>query len=202
MANPKGRVVINGRESYQGRKQLAAIDLVPKKRRRVAIDVGAHVGLWSFNLAHWFETVEAFEPVPEHRECFVENVVGVGVVVLRACALGAGPGMATILTEKGSSGNSMIDMKGKANVEVRTLDSFAFENVDLIKIDTEGFELFVLMGAEQTIKAWKPVIVVEQKRDHSAKHFGVASLSAVKLLESWGYKVASEISGDYFMVRP
>jgi hypothetical protein len=95
----------------------------------------------------------------------------------------------------------MVDVKGKGEVEMHTLDSFSFENVDLIKIDTEGFEVFVLRGAEQTIKQWKPVIVVEQKRDHSSSHFGVPALSAVKLLREWGYKVALEQSGDYFMVH-
>ena len=203
MATPKARVVINGRESYQGRKQLAAMELVPKDRRRLAIDVGAHVGLWSFNLAHWFETVEAFEPVPEHRECWEKNLAPqtAGIAKLYPCALGDEPGTVSIVTEKGSSGNSMVDIKGKGSVEMRTLDSFGFEDVDLIKIDTEGYEVFVLRGAEMTIKASWPVIVVEQKRDHSSSHFGVPALSAVTLLKNWGYEIAQEISGDYFMVH-
>src|SRR5665213_3515563 len=74
LANPKARTVINGRVAYQGKKQLAALGLVPKDRRRVAIDVGSHCGTWAWNLAHWFETVEAFEPVPEHRECWEANM--------------------------------------------------------------------------------------------------------------------------------
>jgi FkbM family methyltransferase len=202
MATPKARVVINGRESYQGRKQLAALELVPKDRRRVAIDVGSHVGLWSWNLSHWFKTVEAFEPVPEHRECWQANMgTRQDEVSLHPYALGDEPGHVSIVTEKGSSGNSMVDIKGKGSVEMRTLDSFGFKDVDLIKIDTEGYEVFVLRGAELTIKASWPVIVVEQKRDHSSSHFKVAPLSAVTLLKSWGYKVAQEISGDYFMVH-
>jgi FkbM family methyltransferase len=203
MANPKGRKIINGRPAYQGKKQLAAIDLVPESRRRTAIDVGGHCGTWSWNLAHWFDTVEAFEPVPEHRECWEKNMQATPkghVAHLWPCALGDKPGTVSIVTEKGSSGNSMVDVKGKGSVEMRTLDSFDFKDVNLIKIDTEGFEVFVLRGAEQTVKAWKPVIVVEQKRDHSSLHFGVPALSAVKLLQGWGYKVAQEISGDFLCV--
>jgi FkbM family methyltransferase len=199
MANPKSRMKINGRMAYQGKKQLAAMALVPAKQRRTAIDVGGHIGLWSWNLAHWFDHVEAFEPVLEHRECWQANMAACTTeATLHPFALGAEPGHVSILTEKGSSGNSMVSGKGK--VEQRTLDSFDFAHVDFIKIDTEGYESFVLRGAEKTIRQWQPVIVVEQKRDHSSKHFGVEALSAVTLLQSWGYKQAQEISGDYFMV--
>ena len=202
MANPKARTTINGRVAYQGKKQLAAMALVPADKRRVAIDVGAHIGLWSWNLAHWFRVVAAFEPVPGHRDCWQANMVAPVEADLYPFALGDEPGTVSIVTEKGSSGNSMVDIKGKGSVEMRTLDSFGFKDVDLIKLDTEGYEVFVLRGAELTIKASWPVIVVEQKRDHSSSHFGVPALSAVTLLKNWGYKVVQEISGDFFLTHP
>ena len=61
------------------------------KGRRVALDIGAHVGLISRILAMDFERVEAFEPLPDHRECFAQNVTAENVV-LHACALGASQG--------------------------------------------------------------------------------------------------------------
>ena len=48
MATPKNKLLLNGRQAYQGRKQVAALKYVAN--HRVAIDVGAHVGLWSYNL--------------------------------------------------------------------------------------------------------------------------------------------------------
>ena len=50
------------------------------------------------------------------------------------------------------------------DVEVRTLDSFGFEDVGFIKIDVEGFEREVLMGGIQTILKSKPILYIEDDR--------------------------------------
>jgi FkbM family methyltransferase len=47
------------------------------------------------------------------------------------------------------------------NVPARTIDSYNFEDVDAIKIDVEGSELFVIEGADATIKKCRPVVQVE-----------------------------------------
>jgi FkbM family methyltransferase len=46
-------------------------------------------------------------------------------------------------------------------VEVRTLDSFDFDDVDAIKIDCEGYEYPILKGSIQTIKTHRPVVQLE-----------------------------------------
>ena len=50
---------------------------------------------------------------------------------------------------------------GGEQAELRTLDSFGFENVSLIKIDVEGHENQVLAGAANLIRASKPAILIE-----------------------------------------
>jgi len=47
------------------------------------------------------------------------------------------------------------------NVQVHTLDSYNFENVDAIKIDCEGYEYPILKGALQTITRCRPVVQLE-----------------------------------------
>jgi FkbM family methyltransferase len=49
----------------------------------------------------------------------------------------------------------------KVSVEVKTIDSLNFTDVDIIKIDTEGFEFPVVKGAEKTILSQLPVVQVE-----------------------------------------
>lgn len=199
MNSKKNKITLNGRCAYQGQKQVAALKHC--RQFRTAIDVGAHVGLWSYNLAHAFEQTVAFEPVAAHRECFEKNVTWKEVhkdhIHLVPYALGAEAGMVGIDSEPGSSGNSTVVQTGE--IEMRTLDSFSWTEVDLIKIDTEGYERNVILGAERTIKTWKPAVVVEQKREMSMR-FGGKPLDAVELLREWGYVIAEEISGDYFMV--
>ena len=46
-------------------------------------------------------------------------------------------------------------------VPARTIDSYAFEDVDAIKIDVEGSELFVIEGAKKTIDRCRPSVQVE-----------------------------------------
>lgn len=194
MDSPKNRLKLNGRWTYQGRKQSAVLELCPRNGN--AIDVGGHVGLWSFNFAHHFDHVYAFEPVAEHRECFEANVKMPNVTLL-PYALGEAPAMVGMWTQPGSSGNTQV--QGAGDVEMRTLDSFAFVDVRLIKIDCEGYEEKVLRGAVDTLARCKPTVIVEQKRD-MAKRFNLELRGAVTFLEQQGYKVVQEISGDFIMV--
>jgi FkbM family methyltransferase len=194
MASPKNRIQLNARWTYQGVKQKAFLQHCTS--RRTVIDVGGHVGLWSFNFSHSFKQVHAFEPVAAHRECFALNVEQPNVK-LHACALGAEAGSVSMWTEQGSSGNTQV--RGAGDIPMRLLDSFEFTDVDAIKIDCEGYEENVLRGAVETLARWKPVVIVEQKRDMAAR-FDLPLRGAVDFLKTLGYRVAQEISGDFIMV--
>jgi hypothetical protein len=51
-------------------------------------------------------------------------------------------------------------------VDVDTVDNYGFDDVDLIKIDVEGHEQFVILGAVDTIKRTKPILIVEIEQRH------------------------------------
>jgi FkbM family methyltransferase len=61
------------------------------------------------------------------------------------------------------TGKEIKKNEGYARVKIdqRTLDSYNFENVDVIKIDTEGYELLILEGANDTIARNRPIIQIE-----------------------------------------
>lgn len=200
MANPKNRVILNGRPSYQGKKQIAVLKHC-EGRDGLYIDVGAHIGLWAYNMQRRFAFTHAFEPVAAHRECFEKNVDrgAPEIVALHACALGAVAGTCSIETTGGSSGDSQV--RSGSEIPMRRLDEFEFKDVDLIKVDCEGFEENVLIGGLDTIQRCRPVICVEQKRD-MARRFGLKPQGGVELLQRLGYKVAEEISGDYILKKP
>jgi len=52
------------------------------------------------------------------------------------------------------------------NIETYMLDEFNFNNIDYIKIDAEGVDGHVILGAKQTIKKCRPVIQVEDIEKH------------------------------------
>lgn len=202
MARPKNRVILNGRPAYQGKKQQAVLALCTELGRRgVAVDVGAHIGLWSFNLVRAFDKVLAFEPVEEHRACFTRNVLAglpaVCEIDLQHCALGAVDAHVRIRSNPTSSGDSWVD--GEGDVPMHTLDGYALQALDLLKIDCEGFEENVLRGATETLQRCKPVVIVEQKRDMACK-FGLEPQGGVRFLLELGWRQHAEIGGDYLMV--
>ncbi|MEJ6845090.1 FkbM family methyltransferase [Sinorhizobium fredii] len=188
--------LVDGRGTYQYRKYQAALPHV--SGRGHAVDIGAHVGLWSRVMALSFAKVTAFEPLEEHIECFGRNVVAEHVR-LHAVALAEKAGELRLAPAADNSGNASVGTEGE-KVRARTLDSYRLKDIDLIKIDVEGFEVPVLAGGEKTIKREKPAIIVEQKPNGSAERYGRGATDALELLKSWGAEVVWEIGGDFLLV--
>ncbi len=185
--------IVNGKLTYQYHKLEMAMEHVT--RFRTAIDVGAHCGLWSMHLVDRFDYVEAFEPVELHREAFRMNVKG--NYALRECALGETEGSVSMYTADTSSGDTTV--AGDGDIPMHRLDDLLdLDDVDFIKLDCEGYELFALKGGIELIKRCKPVICVEQKPG-KGKQFGLGDTDAVKWLESIGYTLVNQYSGDYIL---
>lgn len=185
---------VKGRLTYQFHKYEGA--LAHCRSRRVAVDVGAHIGLWSYWMARHFDRLCAFEPNGTARACWEQNVPVSASRTLYPYALGAtAAGVGLVTTTIRSSGNTNV-IPGGAGVEMRTLDSFEVPDLDLLKVDCEGYELFVLQGAVTTITRWKPVVVVEQKHGF-ASQYGCAPDAAVTFLQGMGYAVQWVTGGDY-----
>jgi FkbM family methyltransferase len=199
----KAQQTRDGMLQYQFHKYEAALQFMPP-HRGTAVDVGAHIGFWSRNMALDFEQVVAFEPVPRHAECWRRNMADFQNAVLHECALGAASGTVSLTNQaQGASGDATITMDPgdtalAVGVKQVTLDSLALPGCDFLKIDCEGYEQFVIQGAEQTIKRFKPCVIVEQKPGH-ARRFGLRQRGAVHLLTWWGMTVRKEITGDYIL---
>jgi FkbM family methyltransferase len=185
--------VVDGKLTYQLDKRREALKWV--KNFRAAVDVGAHCGLWSADLAKLFGTLHAFEPVELHRACWQLNVVADNVL-LYPCALGETDGKVSIHTANTSSGDSWV--KGDGDIPLRRLDSFDLQDIDFIKLDCEGYELFALRGGEEMLKRCHPCVIVEQKKGRAQK-FGLDEIGAVTYLQGLGAKLRAERSGDYIL---
>lgn len=194
--------LVDGKATYQLHKYQAA--LARFKGRGLAIDVGAHVGLWSRVMARDFAAVVAFEPVAEHAALWRENVKASNAR-LEQLALGAKHGTVVMGCPAGNSGNTRVSLKavsGGQSAVMSTLDEeLGDEFIDFLKVDCEGYEMFVLQGGRETILRCKPAIIVEQKPGN-AQHFGLREIDAVHLLQGWGYVAREVIAGDYIMIHP
>lgn len=198
--------LVDGRGTYQIRKFRAAMQWV--KRTRVAVDVGAHVGLWSMQLFKRFAITHAFEPVVSFRECFLRNTAPTFAnareqlanrIDLYRFALGAAAGKVLIDYRPEDSGGTHVAKNGTIEAEMRTLDSFGFMDVDFIKLDCEGYELEVLKGGRETLERFHPCVIVEQKPHKLGPNFGITGTPAVDYLRQMGAVLRREMGGDYIL---
>jgi FkbM family methyltransferase len=83
-------------------------------------------------------------------------------------------------------------------VECKTIDyvfkELNLDRLDYIKIDTEGSELNILKGGEETIKKYKPIMLFEFQ-DINANMFGYSRDELLILLKSWGYNAFHYAAG-------
>jgi FkbM family methyltransferase len=134
----------------------------------VVIDGGAHIGVLSVLLASLCRSgrVYAFEPGPGSRAHLVDNVAAnhLDNVVVEDAALYDADGEIVFAFDETYPAGSHVDAHGRSVRSVR-LDSWAnargIERLDLLKLDVEGSELAVLDGAQETIRRFRPVAIIE-----------------------------------------
>lgn len=181
---------------YQQPVRRASFDFCNKFD--LALDIGANVGLWTKDLCQRFNTVYAVEPVEDFRKCLTQNVTGGNLQIL-PCALGDQNTVVDMIITKHNTGHSHVDPKslGHGTIDLRTLDSLNLPPADYVKLDCEGYEYKILLGAQNYLKKCRPVVVVEQKfhQDTGVQDHG----QAVALLLSWGAKILKTVNQDVIM---
>lgn len=191
---------VDGRLTYQYDAYAAACLRV--HQHRVAIDVGAHIGLFSYWMARDFAVVHAFEPLAAHECYWRQNVPARDGVSFHRVALGDRSGWVWIQPGQRSSGDAAIALDGRCPpddaraVRLTRLDDYDVREVDLVKIDCEGFEPFVLRGGEAMLRRDRPVVLVEQK--HAAR-YGLPRDAAVTYLASLGARPVAVVKDDYIV---
>jgi len=166
--------------------------------RRTALDIGANVGLWSRDLCAQFATVIAFEPVADFRACLLKNVPAANLDV-RPVALGTTSTTVNMIITEHNTGHSHVDVNslGQGNIPMIDLDSLSLTNVDYVKIDCEGYEHAILLGAKQTLISNRPIIVIEDKKHQDVGHAGTDH--AVDLLIGWGARIMTTVNNDVIL---
>ena len=160
------------------------------KNWNTCIDVGSQFGFWTRPLLKKFKTVHCFEPNLLFRECFLKNIP-LDNVTLHPYGLSNSKH-----TAHQSKDGQVLSMK-EGSVQCKTLDSFKFSNVDFIKIDVDGFEHQVLIGAKQTIKKFNPVINIEMKKMKRS----LTVFNCTNFLKKRGYRMAKRVKSDEVWVK-
>jgi len=166
---------------------------------KTIVDVGANNGSFTVDFSHLVGDtgkVYSFEPqrIIYYQLCTNVFLNGLDNVYCYNVAIGDGfDGYAYIETpnyhQQGpvNFGDVRISNSGD-KVEQKALDSYDFEDVVFIKIDVQGYESFVIDGAEATIKKHRPYLFIEFE-DHLLQPQGSSEEKLKAQIEALGYVV-------------
>ena len=182
---------------YQKDQLIAALKFV--KEFDSAIDAGANYGIMSHHLHQRFNNVYAFELDSKVRACLEQNIAKFNLTSVKVfdCGLGDQEKNVSLKYVKNYFGTHIDPAINGGDEIIRTIDSFNFASCGFIKIDCEGYEPHIIRGAEQTIKKFKPVILMEDK--NLSEIYGEAGQESVNILASWGYKKSVAYRKDCIM---
>jgi FkbM family methyltransferase len=133
----------------------------------IILDVGANIGGMALTLSHLRPNcaVHAFEPSPETFDCLTANLARNQVKQIKPWLIAAGneDGRQKFLNDGRSPATNRLlppeaDESGPSvEVNVVTLDSFLEQQEDaevaFLKVDVEGYEPAVLLGAKQLLSS-------------------------------------------------
>ena len=177
------------------------------------VDVGAQSGLYALYARHFPSVVvDAYEPFPESHQCLVANIAlnGAGARVRPfPFALSDSNSTRTMRYTPEHTGLNTLGAEplrfsaGKeVQVAVRTMDSiYASTRVDFIKIDTEGWEYFVLLGGREVLRRDRPELLLEVN-DTNMQQCGVTRAALMALLAELGYTYVATIDGENMAFTP
>ncbi len=158
--------------------------------RGMAVDVGANKGFYSLALSRLYSKVVAFEPNKKAAATLIGASLPKVEIIHEGVSSRDGKASFYVPSSQGMSlpgwgsldEHNCPDATGMEVLEVnlRTLDSFKFENLGFIKIDVEGHEIEVLGGALETIRRERPHLLVEVRDSHLSE--------VLKFMSSLGYQ--------------
>jgi len=133
------------------------------KEKGVVVQAGGNCGLYPRLLSDIFERVYTFEPDIYNfhfltRNCQKENIVKINA------ALGDKNGLVDSVRSKTDFSNPNCGALGLTEgklTPIFTIDQLSLDRCDYIQLDCEGFEPLVIIGAQETITKYHPVITTE-----------------------------------------
>lgn len=172
----------------------------------VVLDIGANVGYFTAHMSKLVGSaglVHAFEPEPRNFSLLRSNVATNHLqnVVLHHMALGDREDTGVLHISDFSGGMHRLYPSNccgdsKIEVPIRRLDSmFSPRQISVIKIDVEGFEPFVLSGAQNLLEG-QDVKIISEYCPPAMLEAGASLVKFLEQLIQWGFQ-AYEPSGAH-----
>lgn len=131
------------------------------KKFRTVVQVGGNLGMYPKLLSRIFNHVYTFEPDPLNFYVLNLNCPEENIYKFQS-ALGAEQGFITMRRHSMENVGMHTVNPDSEGIPILALDTFRLSNVDLLMIDVEGYEQFVLEGASNLFIMNSPVVFAER----------------------------------------
>lgn len=158
------------------------------------IDVGANFGYFSLYAAYRGCNVIAFEPGEANFKVLVQNIklnkLETKIKPYQIALYDSETPMefCPIASNQYSGFAVRPITTGICVCSSRTLDSFGFDNVSLIKVDAQGCDLHILKGSRNTIQRCKPILCYEIEIQLCVPVFHETSTDYDLFIDEIGYR--------------
>ncbi|MXN66872.1 FkbM family methyltransferase [Stappia sp. GBMRC 2046] len=191
------KIIYTTRKFYEQDILERLEEYVPKDA--LILDIGANIGNHAL---FWVQKsperkVVCFEPVSSTFEILVKNIEAnnkTAQISAQKFGVSDKPSRARIESFKSSNiGATKLQHDESGDLSLISIDGFISEEnkIGMLKIDTEGFEVEVLKGADKTIEMHKPIIFVET--------FANKFHETNRILKGHGYTLREEFPSDNFL---
>lgn len=183
------------------------------KKKGTVLQAGGNCGLYTAEYAKTYKNVYTFEPDMTNMACLVLNTLGYNNIIKFQACLGDAHSMTSLqnpleimdvggihVKSPTAPPDNLHTVESESNIPIMKIDDIIFHELDLIHLDIEGYELFALKGAVETIKKHKPVIVLEVC-DHGKK-FGYSIDDVYTFMTSMDYVCIKKLesNNDYVFI--
>jgi FkbM family methyltransferase len=181
--------------------EIPKFDVVMKyvTNKGSCIQAGGNIGVFPHLLCKHFEWIYSFEPDEANFKALELNTHNDNVSCLPV-ALGEkkSSGIMRVI-DPTNIGAHRIEFN-EGGIKVNTIDEYLLGEVGLIWLDIEGAELLALKGGIDTIKTFKPVIVLEMA-GHSKRFYNIDEEETHAWLKSLGYEAVESVQQDVIFVH-
>ena len=178
-------------------KGQKVLDMLPQKRS--VLQAGGNLGIFAKHMSNHFDKVYCYEPVEENFECLTKNISGIDNIQTHMAGLSNNIHSASVeWSSERNSGAIRLQESTDGNIDLVTMDSQQYNDLDLMWLDLEGYEYKALCGAKQTLATHKPLLVIENNgliHEYPGTNEGNKEIRQV-MLEDFGYKFVTRLMRD------
>ena len=185
---------------YKKYSEKDKVDIIKKilKKDMAVVDVGANIGFYSLlfaNIVGANGKVFSFEPDEKNYNLLKNNTLSCPNIFIEKMAISdKSEEINLYISDKLNVDHQTYDNgegRKRCNVKATSLDNYFSlpGQIDLVKIDVQGYEMAVLKGMEKIIKRQKKIIIISELWPFGLQKAGSNFDEYLKLLDHWNFKV-------------